>query len=223
MDGLNELQLTSTPNVSRYGRALGWFVRRSLRQFTRRWGTWGWMCTALGMLMLAVGAWGIQQRSAITELAPLLAALPDLAQDTTMTRASEKLPAAETARDRLAVFERHLLPHDEIPQAIQDLLRQAEDKGLQVERGDYKPQTEERGQFLRFSMSLPVTGEASSILEFTHSALLAQPSLALEGIRFKREGLAAGTIEARLNWVLFTQLPAGDRLDRTQSDRRSRL
>ena len=223
MDRLNAPREIASLRASHYGSAIVWFIQIGARRFFRRWGSWGWMCLAMVVLMVGLGSWGYYLRQGNDELRSQLEALPVLSQDAGLSKSAGLSPKKETARDRLSAFETHLLEHAAIPQAVQDLLQQAEEHGLLVERGDYKPQAEDRGQFLRFAMSLPVKGSAASILAFTKAALLAHPSLALEGIRFKREGLATGEIEARLNWVLFARLPQGQPSTEVRSDRGSGL
>ena len=223
MDRLSVPREIASQRASRYGSAIASFVQSGTRRFFRRWGSWGGMCVAMLVLMVGLGAWGHSLRRTNDELAAQLKALPVLTRDMGSATSAGGSPMQETARDRLSAFEKHLLEHAAIPQAVQDLLQQAEDHGLLVERGEYKPQTEDRGQFLRFAMSLPVKGSAASILAFTKAALLAHPSLALEGIRFKREGLTTGEIEARLNWVLFANLPQGQAPKEARNDRGSGL
>lgn len=116
--------------------------------------------------------------------------------------------SANDSRSRLREFELFLLPHEDIPAVIEDVIRLAEKERLVFKRGQYKPEVDSRGEFLRYRMILPVKGEAQAIYGFMNAALLAHKNLALESVQFRREGIEARDVEARLNWVLLTHLPA---------------
>ena len=118
------------------------------------------------------------------------------------------MPAsADGSRQRVKLFDQQLLPHADIPTALQDLFNLAEDEQLVIARGDYRPQLDTQGGFLRYRMSLPVKGEARAVLRFLHKALRTQKALALESVQFKREHAGASEVEARLQLALLVQLP----------------
>jgi len=113
----------------------------------------------------------------------------------------------QNGRDRLHAFEKTLLPHEDIPVLVQEVLQQAESLGLSVERGEYRPQIDSAGNFLRYGMSLPMKGDAAAINRFIQIALRTHKALILESIRFKRELIGAKDIEARVQWVVLARLP----------------
>ncbi|MDR7152740.1 hypothetical protein J2W49_004718 [Hydrogenophaga palleronii] len=202
--------------VTRSGgvRQIWWELRRYGRGFTGRWGRMGWINLLLILLLLSAGGYLAWQRASLIHLQRSLAELtttrsPVLASD----RASKpvELDGAHAARARMQAFDDHLLAHDAIAQAIRDLLRLAEDHGLVLEQGDYVSQADASGRFLRFRMNLPVKGPTQAIHGFVKAALLTQPQLALDGIRFKRNVDDQGVIEAQLIWVLLSELPGAHR------------
>lgn len=196
--------------ASRFGRAVLWKLDQLSMRFNLRHGVWGWINLSLLLASLALlGVLALQQ-DALERLQGQLAnaeASTTSRQTAGAVSTPSLLDPRREAREHLLAFEKHLLAHDAMAQAVQDLLRNAEDQGLLIERGDYESQTDPQGEFLRFRMNLPVKGPAQAIHRFIKAALLAQPQLALDGIRFKREGVQTGDIEAQLSWVLFTRTP----------------
>ena len=80
--------------------------------------------------------------------------------------------------------------------------------GLVLKRGTYRPQPEPQGGYLRYRMTLPVTGQATAIQQFIKAALKAQRSLSLESVQFKRERGESSVVEAHIQWSLLTRLPS---------------
>lgn len=110
-------------------------------------------------------------------------------------------------RRRLRAFDQRLLPHADIPLVLQDLLQLAATSGLSVQRGEYRTQIDVAGGFLRYGMSLPVSGEATAVERFMQAALRQHPMLLLDSWRLQRQPGNAARIEARLQWVILTRLP----------------
>lgn len=188
-----------------------WELRRGCGSFTRRYGPWGW-CLACCVLV-ALLAWGGQRQqlarsaSAQAELAQRLASLAH--QPVTSQTGSVGKTDATSALARLQRFHQQLLAHEDLPCAVQALLDLGAAQGLLMQRGEYRPQSDSVGGFLRYKMSLPVKGEAAAIHRFVEAGLRQQPALLLDSVRFKRERIAASVIEARIDWVLLVRLPQG--------------
>lgn len=198
------------PPLSQLARVVLWTLGQLAMRFNLRHGVWGWINLSLLLASLALLGVLAMQQDVLKQLQVQLANAEGLAASRPTPGAasmSSSLDHRQEAREHLLAFEKQLLAHDAIAQAVQDLLRNAEDQDLLIERGDYASQTDPQGEFLRFRMNLPVKGSAQSIHRFIKAALLAQPQLALDGIRFKREGVETGDIEAQLSWVLFTRTP----------------
>lgn len=183
--------------------ALAWELRRLVRAFWRRFGAAG--IAALAFLGIAgIATW--IDRNADAERDALQR---DLAAHRTGQPLARPVVQAsgDEARARLAEFDRYLPSHDDIPQAVGDLLTLAEREGLLAEKGEYRAQAETQGGFLRYRMTLPVKGDAAAVRRFVLAALERQKTLALESVQFKREQAGDAQIEARIQWLLFARLP----------------
>jgi hypothetical protein len=182
------------------GSRLAWSCRRAVRIAIRRFGAAALVVGAC-LLIIAISLM-LQQRfeaQRLELLARRAAAAPVL------TSRRESVADADAAA--VAGFLAHLLPHDDIPQAIQDLIGLADERQLLLVRGDYKPQVDSAGGFLRYRMTLPVKGGMAAIQSFVAAALRTHASLAVESVQFRRERIASPLVEARIQWLLLTPLP----------------
>ncbi|CAN7322438.1 hypothetical protein [Rhizobacter sp. LjRoot28] len=183
-------------NLGGLAAAVAWEVRRA----ARRVGAWGLLLAAA--TVLAVGAWAAERHQALAAAGAQQRWLDRPLAVDPVVRA-----APSDARDRLHRFDTRLLPHDDLPTQVQDLIALAESERLTVARGEYRPQVDAEGGFLRYRMSLPVRGEWRAVHRFVDSALRAHPSLGLESVQFQRPQVDAVEVEARLQWVVLAQLP----------------
>lgn len=190
-------------------RGWGWRMRRVLAAGARRFGLWGAGVAALCAVGLAAAAVAqLQQRRAE-------ALDRQQAMAIRLRAAASALPAllpqdGVPQSDGLQAFDAQLLAHDAIAQLVQDVLLLGEEAGLQARRGDYQVEVDPLGGFLRYRMSLPVQGPAAAVHGFMRKALMAQKSLALEHVQFKRASLGADTVQAQIRWVVFVRRPQGD-------------
>jgi len=116
-------------------------------------------------------------------------------------------PVAFDSRAALRAFDKHLLQPQEIPAVLQDLIALAESRGLLLARGTYRPEPEAQGGYLRYRMSLPVTGAPDAIHNFMMTALGNHRGLSLQSVQFKRERSDSPLVEARIQWTLLSRLP----------------
>lgn len=182
-----------------FARAL-WELRRGARACLRRFGVLGLLlplCAAVVAVSLSVASSQSRMQASARNSASVPSPNPTIGTPTRM----------EQGRTRLQAFYDLLLPHDDIPDAVQEILDLAERQGLVIARGEYKPVVDSAGNFLRYRMTLPIKGESGAINRFVQAALLSEPALVLESIQFKRDRPDAQQIEARLQWALLTQLP----------------
>lgn len=183
------------------GTRAAWELHRALRKSWRRFGVSGVAVAIAALLALAAGDLHLIQSERRARAETQLHAQP------AQTERRPLLPRAN-ARLQLKAFEDYLPRHAEIPTVIQDLIALAESEGLLLARGDYKPQPDHQAGLMRYRMTLPVKGEAAAIHRFMLAALKANRTLALESVQFKRERSDSGELEARIQWVLLTRLPA---------------
>jgi hypothetical protein len=187
------------PLLSNAAGWLRWEGRRSGRRFLRRHGASGVLLLVCSLLLGL--AWGLERQQA--------AALQARVRQPGASGTSD--PSAETALPdagaRMRHFEATLLAHDELPSQVQDLINLAEAAHLSVSRGEYRPQVDAKGGFLRYRMNLPVRGDGQAVHDFIETALRTHPALGLESIQFQRPQIESVDIEARIQWVILARLP----------------
>ena len=111
--------------------------------------------------------------------------------------------AAPTSADGVAAFQAFLPAHDTIPDMLKEMVRIAEQSGITLAKAEYKPEQDAGSSFLRYRITLPVKADFPRVQEFIINVLQALPSLTLESVSFKREQIASGAVEARLQFVLL--------------------
>ncbi len=183
-----------------------WRLQNLGRRAWRHWGMVGLLLPTCALL--ALSAWHLEARQA-----RVLAAAQAAADLTRTKSAAARVPLDVLARvddrARLKAFEAILLPPDELPMVVQYLLDAADERGLALVRGEYRPQEDHQGGFLRYRMTLPVQGDAASIQHFVRSALQRHPALALESVEFTRERIDSGEVQAKIQWVVLARLSGG--------------
>lgn len=189
-----------------------WEVRRVMRGYLRRFGLLGLLLPAC--VVLGIGAWTVDQQQ-VRAMAATQLRLAEL--ELIPVRPAEN--RGSDGHARLKAFEGYLLAHEDIPVVVQDILNLAEDQHLSITRGEYRPEIDVQGKFLRYRMTLPVKGDAQAIRRFMLAALHAQKTLALESVQFKRERIESARVEARIQWIVLTRLPAYSAANAAPSDR----
>jgi Tfp pilus assembly protein PilO len=172
---------------------LTWQARRLLRQAGAG-AIGGVACSALAVLAL----WHtsqLDQRQ--TSLASQLNAAARVA-------AAPRAPVA-TEADGVAAFHAYLPPHDTIPDLLKELVRVAQQNGIALSKAEYKPEQDDKAGFLRYRIALPVKAEFASVQGFLVDSLQALPTLTLESVAFKREQIASGEVEARIQFMLLVR------------------
>lgn len=194
--------------LGQYLEQVVWEAGRARRALTRRFGIVGWL-SLLCLIIALLARWA--QYEQIEQLNQVNAQLAKQKLAQAEHEAGGGPPIASfnemDGRARLQAFSNYLLPHQDIPVAVEGILGQAEKEGLSIQRGEYRPQAENAGEFLRYHMTLPVKGQARAIQRFMQTVLLSQKNLALENVQFRRERIDSPEIEARIQWVLFAHLP----------------
>jgi hypothetical protein len=190
----------ATMNALAWVQRVRWTARQTVRSLSRYWGRVGIAFLLLTVLVLGAGLWLQSQHKRLVVLRAhtvVSAKLPEL-----------KLPMILDVAQGLDDFQRYLLPHEDIPDALRDLITLAQRQQLTLARGEYKSQVDLRGQFLRYQMTLPVQGDAQAIERFILAALAQHKTLALESVQFKRERIESKDLEAKIQWTLLTKLPS---------------
>lgn len=179
-----------------------WEFIRTAKAFKRKFGWFGY--GVLVCVAISLGALVFERKQAGIETK-----IRSSSKDIKQLQVGIEGTRQPDARLRMLAFQNHLLPHDEIPDVVQSLLKLAEEEKLWISRGEYRPQIDLQGDFLRYRMTLPVKGDAQAIYRFMRAALRTQKALALESVQFKRERIQSQNIDARIQWVVLTRLPSG--------------
>lgn len=114
-------------------------------------------------------------------------------------------PAGQARRAALQEFYAVLPAQDEIPTLVQSLLDGAEQQGLRAARGNYRLEPEPAAALARLRITLPLRGEPARVQRFVLAAMQAQPTLALDGLQFKRDPEGLALIDAKVQFVLYLQ------------------
>jgi hypothetical protein len=193
-------RMSLLPSLRSVAARAGWEIRRSMSNMRRSFGGLGIL--TLVCVLVSLGAWiACQRQIAVSQrIATRLGAATD-------GPAASRSVEASDSRARLLEFEAFLLPHEDIPVVVQDLIALAESDGLILRRGDYRPQSDTQAAYLRSRITLPLKGDPQHVHHFMLAALGAHRTLALEAVQFKRERIESNQIEARIQWALLTHLP----------------
>ena len=155
---------------------------------------------ALGLgLLLLVGA-GLGWQQARNQWQRQQALADAVASTAPVTR-----PVRQERRVALREFYAALPAQDEIPTLVQSLLDGAEQQGLRVARGSYRLEPEPAAALARFRVALPLRGEPARVQRFVLAALQTHPTLALDGLQFKRDPDGIALIEAKVQFVMYLQ------------------
>jgi hypothetical protein len=124
------------------------------------------------------------------------------------TNALPKLATPARPKVQLADFYGRLPEVKQAPEIASRLHAYARNAGLTLERGEYRPQPDASGRFIRYQIVLPVNGSYPQVRRFLGEAMRDLPGLALDGISFTREGPASSQLQAELRFTAFLRKPA---------------
>jgi len=109
---------------------------------------------------------------------------------------------------RLSAFEETLCEAEKINALVGTLFDHAIKRNLVLAQAEYKLEHDKAGAFDTYQVSLPVRGPYSQLRAFVDSALADLRCASIEDIDFKREGIGATQIEARMKLVFFLKARA---------------
>lgn len=176
-----------------------WSTNRAMRGAVRHLGVLGVALGGILIVIMMLLIFLVGQSRQISRL--------KVPQNSVVDWKMQEPAGAVTIASELAEFQRDLLSYGDIPNTLRDLIILAQSNNLVLSRGEYQTQFDTRGKFLRFQMVLPVRGEALAVERFILEALAQHKTIALESVQFKREGRSSRELEAKVQWVLLTQLP----------------
>ena len=112
-------------------------------------------------------------------------------------------PAQSLLEERFAAFTQTLGEKRALGTMIGTVFEMAEKHGLVLAQAEYKLEYDKAGGFHVYQMRLPVRGTYLRLRGFVDATLARVPCAALEDVDFKREGIAATEVEARLRFLFF--------------------
>lgn len=192
-----------------------WFLYRGGRVAVSRAGSDGLVLAGAMLLMSALLiSWSHWERKTELQRVQLMVA-QDLARKHALDEV--ELRRLEDPRVALAEFENQLPAYEDISLILEEIFTLAQKCGLTLARGEYRPQADVAGHYLRYRMILPVTGDARAIQRFIQESLVLRKTLLFESIQFQRERIEATVVETRIQWSLLTRLPIDKRIGSTAS------
>ena len=118
-----------------------------------------------------------------------------------------KFAAPAQPKVQLADFYGRLPEVKQAPEIASRLHLYASNAGLTLERGEYRPQADAAGKFIRYQIVLPVSGSYTQVRRFLGEVMRDLPGLALDGISFRREAPGSSQLQAELRFTAFLRRP----------------
>jgi hypothetical protein len=156
-------------------------------------------------IVLALGA-AVAQAWLLPDLRAQRVALADRLQAMRHPATAPMAPSVvhvSTAAVRLGDFERVLGDAGHQEELIRAMFANARQSELELAEGDYVGAPDKSGMYQTLEVSQPVHGSYRQVRAYCERTLSAMPFAALDALQFKREGVAAATGEARIQWTLY--------------------
>jgi hypothetical protein len=181
---------------------VGWRLRRFGRSLD-----WA-MILALGLVAFNVAFYFSTVAPAVSQASTLRAEVAML-RASIASRPQETAPVHDPVAD-LGAFYAALARPGQIPDLLRRLHRSADDQGLVVEQGEYRPAPDPDGRLVRYQILLPARGTYPQLRRFLAQASRTLPALALEGVAFQRQQIGDEVLEAQIKFTLFVDAGAAD-------------
>lgn len=145
-------------------------------------------CAVMALWVLGIGAWA---------WIGLMPPLPVPGPSVPAAPPASSLPLDEASRNLLLFYD-NLGQRRYAEQQVKTVFALAAQAGLELRHGEYRYSDDQAGRFGSYLLVLPVTGSYQAIWDFALRVLGAVPFAALEGISFRRDGIADPAPQARL-------------------------
>ena len=182
-----------------------------LQLLFRRHGMLPWVAPAL-LVSAALLQWAVLprlaaslalERASAVRLDQTLAARPSQA-----AASLTKTDGLSLMAKRHAAFKAVLAPGAGATHLIETLFAAAEREKIMLAQAEYKWGGDADGGYRTLEVLLPVKGSYPQVRRFISSVLAGMPAAALEDAAFRRDGVAAVGLEARLRFVFFLEVHA---------------
>jgi hypothetical protein len=104
---------------------------------------------------------------------------------------------------QLQTFVKRLPARAELPVIMTQIVKQANDAGITLERGSYDFSVARSGKIVRARLSFPVTGSYPNVRKFIDGTLAAVPGAAVDGLKISRGHVGDEAVNADLSFAVF--------------------
>lgn len=159
--------------------------------------------------MLGIGVWVMAATFHLSAVLPAQQRLDEVRASAAslqqrIAQAGRQLNANErTPAEQLAEFYRVFPDEASSPDWIGRIEAIAQDSGLSLDQGEYKPTRDTVGRLTRLQMTLPVRGEYRQIRRFLSGTGAAVPIVSLEQVQFERQKIGDPLVDAKIKLVLY--------------------
>lgn len=173
-----------------------WQVRHLLRSA----GWFGMASLGLAMLILMLHFWGTL---------PLRASVESMRDEAENLRnhvvAQRATDSSQDPGEQLKEFYRFFPKNVVITNVLGRIYAAASQENLVLEHGEYELVPTQVGNLLRYNLTLPIKGPYTKLRHFIAKVLRANPSLALDGVSFSRQGAMDIGVSAQVRMTLFVR------------------
>lgn len=153
--------------------------------------------TGVGLLVFALAFF-------LGAVSPLKNQLPELQAGLEKAKLQTRSVDSEKTSDAaLRELVGSLPMRDQLPVITGQIVEEAGNAGLALERGSYDFSIARSGHLVRARMTFPVRGAYPSIRKFIDSTLTRVPGAAIEGLRLGRKDIGASQIDAEVRFVVY--------------------
>ena len=154
-------------------------------------------------LIVFAAAFGLTAVRPLKQEVKLLQARADRLQAT----AARKLERSGDARSgnaaALEAFPRQFPRFEEASQYVLILHESAKRSGITLDTGEYAVTSDAEAHLLRYQIRFPVKGGYVQLRRFVADAMTQIPTMMLDDVALRRASIAAGEIEARLQFTML--------------------
>jgi Tfp pilus assembly protein PilO len=125
-----------------------------------------------------------------------------------LASASEGAAVATLAspQTQLASFVNSLPTRQDLPALMGQLVATSASVGVDLEEGRYELMTASKaGDIARYRLSFPVVGSYPQVRSFIDQALVAVPTMSLDGLSLQRGEISDGVVTAELDFAVFVR------------------
>ena len=108
-----------------------------------------------------------------------------------------------SAWSNLTTFYHSFPPEQNAVKQLEKIYSAADKESLRLTKGEYKFTRERSGNLGKYQVTLPVTGNYIQIRKFIAKVMNSEPSVALDGVSFRRESVGGTDLEAKIQFSLF--------------------